>query len=231
MIAVSDGAGWIQELVDEHRPDAVRIIDFPHAVGYLRDAANAVFGAGSREAAVWLDTWVPTLKKQSPEEVLAALKNLPTPSGEAIKAKRAALGYLKPRLERIRYAEFQKHGYPIGSGIVESAGKLVVEARLKGSGMHWKDGNLNPMLALRSRLCSGRWTETWTGIYGAWRASRRRDRDAAWRERCAAKAATRPSPTTATDSTPPKRQRAKMVVDGKPTPKHPWKAKALLSNT
>lgn len=231
VIAVSDGAGWIQELVDEHRPDAVRIIDFPHAVGYLRDAANAVFGAGSREAAVWLDTWVPTLKKQSPEEVLAALKNLPTPSGEAIKAKRAALGYLKPRLERIRYAEFQKHGYPIGSGIVESAGKLVVEARLKGSGMHWKDGNLNPMLALRSRLCSGRWTETWTGIYGAWRASRRRDRDAAWRERCAAKAATRPSPTTATDSTPPKRQRAKMVVDGKPTPKHPWKAKALLSNT
>jgi hypothetical protein len=223
VVAVSDGAGWIQELVDEHCPDAVRIIDFTHAVTYLRDAAHAVFGAGSREAAVWLDTWVPTLKKQEPEEVLAALRNLPTPSEEAINAKRKALGYLKPRLERIRYADFQKQGYPIGSGIVESAGKLVVEARLKGSGMHWKDTNLNPMLALRGRLCSKRWTETWTGIYAAWRATHRRERDAAWRDRCAARAAKRPPPAAPEPVGPvPKRERPKMVVDGHPTPEHPW---------
>lgn len=231
VVAISDGAGWIQELVDEHCPDAVRIIDFTHAVGYLRDAAYAVFGAGSREAAVWLDTWAPALKKQEPEGVLAALKNLPTPTEEAITAKRTALGYLKPRLERIRYAEFQKQGYPIGSGIVESAGKLVVEARLKGSGMHWKDANLNPMLALRSRLCSRRWTETWRGITAAWRAAHRHKHDAAWRTRCADKAAKRPSSAPAPDAPPPKRERVKMVVDGHPTAEHPWNRDSLQPNS
>ena len=231
VVAVSDGAGWIQELIDEHRPDAVRIIDFTHAVGYLRDAANAVFGAGSREAAVWLDTWVPALKKKEPEEVLAALKHLPTPNEEAIKAKRTALGYVKPRLERMRYADFQQQGYPIGSGIVESAGKLVVEARLKGSGMHWKDANLNPMLALRSRLCSKRWTETWAGITAAWRAAHRQKHDAAWRDRCGAKAAKRPPPESAPASPSSKRERVKTVVDGHPTPEHPWNRDTPLPKT
>lgn len=28
-------------------------------------------------------------------------------------------------------------GYPVGSGCVESANKLVGETRLKGAGMHW----------------------------------------------------------------------------------------------
>lgn len=51
VVAVSDGAGWIQELLDEQCPDAVRILDFPHAVGHLNQAAQGAFGAGSREAA------------------------------------------------------------------------------------------------------------------------------------------------------------------------------------
>jgi hypothetical protein len=33
------------------------------------------------------------------------------------------------------YAAFGEQGYPIGSGSVESANKLVVESRMKGAGM------------------------------------------------------------------------------------------------
>jgi hypothetical protein len=40
---------------------------------------------------------------------------------------------------------------------VESANKLVVEARLKGGGMHWRRGNITPMVALRASRCYGRW--------------------------------------------------------------------------
>jgi hypothetical protein len=46
------------------------------------------------------------------------------------------LEYLEKRREQIRYAEFEAQGYPIGRGVVESANKLMVEARLKGAGMH-----------------------------------------------------------------------------------------------
>lgn len=133
VVAVSDGASWIQELIDEQCPQAVRILDFPHALGYLSRAAQAAFGIGSREGAVWLDEWAPKLKEQEPEVVLAEIRILPTPTDEAITAKRTALRYLNARLEQIQYATFREAGYPIGSGIAESACKLVVEARLKGS--------------------------------------------------------------------------------------------------
>jgi hypothetical protein len=47
---------------------------------------------------------------------------------------------------------------------VESANKLVVEARLKGAGMHWQRTNVDPLLALRNILCSDRWAQEWPQI-------------------------------------------------------------------
>ena len=44
--------------------------------------------------------------------------------------------------------------------MVESANKLVVEARLKGAGMHWERRHVNPLLALRNGVCNQRWQET-----------------------------------------------------------------------
>ena len=79
----------------------------------------------------------------------------------ARKVVKGSLEYLEKRREQIRYAEFQAMGYPIGSGAVESANKLVVEARLKGSGMHWARDDVNPMVALRNIVCSDRWEEAW----------------------------------------------------------------------
>ena len=61
----------------------------------------------------------------------------------------------------MRYPLFRRAGWPIGSGMVESANKLVVEARLKGTGMRWERTNVNPMLALRNGVCNDRWLETW----------------------------------------------------------------------
>ena len=43
--------------------------------------------------------------------------------------------YVRERQAMLRYATFQAHGYPIGSGSGESANKLVVQSRMKGAGM------------------------------------------------------------------------------------------------
>jgi hypothetical protein len=59
------------------------------------------------------------------------------------------------------YPAYRTAGWPIGSGSVESSHKLVVQARLKGPGMHWKPEHVNPMLALRLALLNGRWSESW----------------------------------------------------------------------
>ncbi len=67
------------------------------------------------------------------------------------------------------YPRFQAAGWPIGSGMVESGNKVVVEARLKGAGMHWAREQVNPMLALRTIVCSDRWQEQWPHIRTALR--------------------------------------------------------------
>jgi hypothetical protein len=59
------------------------------------------------------------------------------------------------------YPSYRTAGWPIGSGSVESSHKFVVQARLKGSGMHWKAEHINPMLALRLALLNERWSESW----------------------------------------------------------------------
>src|SRR5436305_6771610 len=61
----------------------------------------------------------------------------------------------------MQYPQYQEQGWPLGSGMVESANKVVVQARLKGAGMHWEPAHVNPMLALRTAACSERWDEAW----------------------------------------------------------------------
>ena len=127
------------------------------------------------------------LRTGDPDKVLAAMRALERVVGERVQEGRreevlkvvtGSLEYLHKRREQIRYAEFLAAGYPIGSGAVESANKLVVEARLKGSGMHWADEQVDPMLALRNVVCSDRWEEAWTQISQQLR-KQARDRKAA----------------------------------------------------
>jgi len=77
--AVVDGAPWLQEFIDLHRPDAVRILDFPHGAEHLGQAAEATFGAGNPAAATWLTKQCHELKRGDPEQVLVAVANLTPP--------------------------------------------------------------------------------------------------------------------------------------------------------
>jgi hypothetical protein len=229
---VVDGAAWCQGFLDAHRPDAVRILDFAHAMGYLSAAAEAAFGAQTPAAAAWLAEQGHELKTGDPAAVLAALQALQAlPAAEA---QATAVGYLGPRQAQIRYAAFRARGLPIGSGAVESGNKLVVEARLKGAGMHWAPGHVNPMAALRTAVCGGRWDEEWPRMAAEARRQARRSRPRpvvlpppAAGERGPAPPPT-PAPPAGRDAPPapvplPVRTRPKLVVNGRPTPAHPWK--------
>lgn len=232
--AVGDGAEWLQHFVDHHRPDAVRILDFPHAAQRVCAAAQAVWGAGTATTSVWLDDQLHRLKHGDPTVVLAALRALPvadalSPAAAAM-TRDSALGYLTMRWEQIQYARFRAAGYPIGSGIVESANKLVVEGRLKGGGMHWARANVTPMVALRAMACSDRWAQAWPTIWQAWCARRQAGRvqRAAYRDKRAALVAVLPAcPLLPAPSAPPPVPRPRLVVDGHPTANHPWRKRFL----
>ncbi len=199
--AVVDGAPWIQDFISTHRPDAVRILDWPHALGYVARVATAVYGTETAAARAWLARQRRVLleEEDGPALVLADLRRLQTDLAAVAEGGRAplvwtvasvegtaagpltgvlgqemaqrALGvvqdsltYLEPRAAQLQYASFRAADYPLGSGSVESANKLLVEARLKGAGMHWARAHVNPMVALRTVAYGDGWAEAWPAI-------------------------------------------------------------------
>ncbi len=168
--AVSDGAEWIQGFVDVQRHDAVRILDFSHAAGYVAQVGEAVLGEGTAELKTWLAATLHEFKHDSPAKVLQTLQDMQheleggAASPETLDRVHSAINYLDKRRAQMDYARFQAAGYPIGSGSVESGNKVVVEAHLKGAGMHWARTHVNPMVALRDILCSDRWEKDWAQI-------------------------------------------------------------------
>ncbi len=161
--AIQDGAEWEQGFVDYHCPQAVRILDFPHAGEHINQVGQFLHGEGTSQARQWLEEHLQRLKQNGPEELLREMcaLNQQYPQAEPISSN---LAYLQKRQAQMQYPLFQAQGWPIGSGIVESGNKLVVEARLKGSGMHWADKHVDPMLAIRNILCSDRWKMEWPKI-------------------------------------------------------------------
>lgn len=180
--AVQDGAEWLPGLVDYHRADAVRILDFAHAAEYVNEIGQAVQSAGGQLPAGWLTGVLHRLKHDGPSRVLEHLSWLaihyPSPT---IQEK---VVYLQKREASMQYPLYQAAGWPIGSGSVESANKVVVEARLKGAGMHWQRLNVNPMLVLRNAVCNGRWDETWKAASRQRQQSRQRLRHERTQMRC-----------------------------------------------
>jgi hypothetical protein len=161
--AVMDGADWEQNFIDFHCPQAVRILDFAHAAGHINQIGECVHGEQTPESQAWLKERLHRLKHEGPDTLLSEFEKLQRkhPNAQALSSN---LAYLKKRKAQMQYPLFQAQGWPIGSGIVESGNKLVVEARLKGAGMHWAEAHVNPMLALRNILCSNRWKEEWPKI-------------------------------------------------------------------
>jgi hypothetical protein len=169
--AVMDGAEWEQGFTDYHCPQAVRILDFAHAVGHISQIGEFLHGEHTPEHKAWLGKRLHRLKHEGPHKLLLEFQRLQRKYPES-KPIAGNLAYLKKREQQIQYPIFQAQGWPIGSGIVESGNKLVVEARLKGAGMHWADQNVNPMLAIRNILCSDRWKKEWPKIEAQLRKQR-----------------------------------------------------------
>ena len=217
--AVMDGADWLQDFCDLLCPAAVRILDFPHAVEHLSAAAQAVYGSGTAEVSAWLGEHCTRLKQGAGDAVIAAVKALPATTEEAREVRRREAAYLTKRAAQMRYHHFIAAGYPIGSGMVESANKLVVEARLKGSGMHWQRRNVSPMVSLRALTCSGTWEQAWTPLWQTWRQQERHRR---WSHHPAPSAAPLPPPRARSHDPWPDAPASPYFKDGKPTPDHPW---------
>ena len=69
---------------------------------------------------------------------------------------RTVYAYLDRHREHIDYAIYKDLGLPLGSGMVESACKWLIQQRFKGVGMRWSEDGFNHLLHLRLAWVNGR---------------------------------------------------------------------------
>lgn len=153
-VFIGDGAKWLWELKRIHFPWAVEIVDYYHASEKLGMLAEDVYQRASKEWRALYDKWKTLLWEGCLEEIQKDYKMLTTQSKESGKWT-----YFENNKHRMRYAEYRKHNYFIGSGAVESACKTVIGQRFKGSGMRWSLDGLDALLPIKTLLESNRFDE------------------------------------------------------------------------
>lgn len=164
IVSVNDGALWIWIIVQMCWAPCVEILDWWHVVEKLWEVAVALFDQDEAATARWMDRQKSHLYKGQLRQVIRAIRQL-CPRGQTLPDKvRLGVGYLFNNRWRMRYKQFRETGYPIGSGTVESACKLVMQERMKQAGMRWSRDGAQAMLALRSVLLSERWDEVWATL-------------------------------------------------------------------
>jgi hypothetical protein len=75
----------------------------------------------------------------------------------------AVLSSFEKNLARREYPEYLAEGWPIGSGVVQSACKTVVAQRLKGAGRRWGEEGAHALSHVRAlyRSEQGQWQDFW----------------------------------------------------------------------
>lgn len=153
-IAVGDGAPWIWNQVSEHLPDAVQVLDFYHLAEHVHATARELFAEDEARARDWAETELALLRAGEIDVALAHLRRCGVVTEGLVE-------YITANRERMPYPWLEEHGYPIGSGIVESACKQIVHARHRQAGMRWRQEHVQKMLHLSCWLRGRRWDEFW----------------------------------------------------------------------
>jgi len=154
VVWIRDGARGFWRLFEQFwAGSAVGILDFYHAAQQLWDAAEAYGNTlSTRTPQQWFEQLRHQLRHGYVYRIIREfgrlLKYASTPTSAKPTLKRVR-HYLSTHLAHLQYRTFKKLGFPIGSGMVESACKWLIQQRFKGTGMRWSEPGFNHLLHLR----------------------------------------------------------------------------------
>jgi hypothetical protein len=166
VVFVADGAEWIWRRIVDSLLDHVQIppeklflaLDYYHVTERISEALAVCkdLKAQAREA-LRSELSVLLLQPHGAERVIERLRTLAR--GRRARIINSAIHYLHSHLELMDYAELRAQHLSIGSGVVESAVRRVINLRFKAASMAWREDHLEPLLHLRAVLKSGRWDQ------------------------------------------------------------------------
>ena len=157
IVVISDGADWIQKLVESIFPRAIHILDLSHLKGHIGSFGHHIYSNDEEKARIWIDEMISLVEESKIDEILSKLAPY-----EDAKCPQNVLNlytYIKNHINCIDYKTYREKGYFVGSGASESANKYTMQNRMKLQGMRWKTSTAQRMLALKCRIESACWGE------------------------------------------------------------------------
>lgn len=164
---IADGADWIWDRIDRLIADTeipasklIQVLDFYHGSEHLHEAVKLCPGL-SKKKRDKLSKKLLHLLRHDPEgvhRVIEQLTELGKVSRRGRKMKKA-LAYFEKHSSRMHYYRVDQMKLPIGSGLVESAVRRVINLRFKAPGSFWNENTVNGLMHLRACFKAGRWDE------------------------------------------------------------------------
>jgi hypothetical protein len=157
VVGVTDGGNGLREELAVQLPNFIHILDKPHLASHLNEAADAA-GKSNRERYNWVSE---KLKQCHQGAAVEVIEECQKHRGRGKKRATQLGRYINKFKDSVNYDEFEKKGYPIGSGEGESLHRTLSQKRMKLPGAWWSEQNVNPMLALRVIRQNNWWDEFW----------------------------------------------------------------------
>jgi len=163
---VADGGVWIWDRI----PEIVRlaklegvprheVLDCCHAAHHI-SLALAAMGHGEQIRLPLYRLHRTLLRNGQWRQVVTELTDLAEDAAEGSKVW-TEIAYLRKHGEagRLKYPTFRGLGLPLGSGAIESNIRRVVNLRLKGNAIYWRENMAEAMLHIRAQVLTNRWDE------------------------------------------------------------------------
>lgn len=159
VVVLGDGAAYNKSIAEEYFPQATHIVDLYHARERLSEFIKDLTphpGAGA-----FHEQCLGLLDEGRIEELAQRLEGELPSKGKRRGAGLKQINYFVKRAEQMRYGEFRRQGFFVGSGVIEAGCKTLIGKRFKNSGMFWSRTGANAIVAARCCLYSGRFEDFW----------------------------------------------------------------------
>ena len=159
VVCVMDGAPCLWRLAKKYFPDAVYILDVIHVMDYLKLATTAL-EKEHNDARILACAYLTMILQGHVSGVIAGLRIRLTKNrirGRKRTDIQTAITYLENHREYMRYDEYLAAGYPIATGVIESACGHVIKDRMGKAGARWRLIGAESVLKLRCIKASGGW--------------------------------------------------------------------------
>lgn len=158
---IGDGAHWIWNIAEEQFYGATQIIDLYHAREHYWNVARIAYANDGDRLKQWTNKRREELDRGRVDLVVKAMERLNVANETDAETVSREINYFTSNESRMRYADFKKRGFFVGSGVMEAGCRSVIGQRLKQSGMRWSVKGANNIIALRCCIFNNRWEDFW----------------------------------------------------------------------